>query len=61
MVQATVVASLLYACEVRPFSPASPKAYQAFINRVIRGIAYDPKRGGAVAMDGGVHRRGLEA
>ncbi|CAK0847212.1 unnamed protein product [Prorocentrum cordatum] len=52
VVQATVVASLLYACEVRPFTPASLRAYQLFINRVIRGITYDPKRGGTRAMEG---------
>ncbi|CAK0906058.1 unnamed protein product, partial [Prorocentrum cordatum] len=52
VVQATVVASLLYASEVRPFSPASLKAYQVFLNRAIRGITFDRRRGGTRAMEG---------
>ncbi|CAK0833878.1 unnamed protein product [Prorocentrum cordatum] len=50
--QATVAASFLRAREVRPFTSASLKAYQIFISGVIRGIACDPTRGGARAMEG---------
>lgn len=42
--KATVVASLLYGCEVRWFSTAQIHQYQVFLNRCVRGLVMGPDR-----------------
>ena len=44
LVQATVLASLLYGCETRPFSQADIRKYQVFQNRMVFGLTRQRKR-----------------
>eukprot|EP00959_Pyramimonas_sp_CCMP1952_P273768 5722413-Pyramimonas_sp.AAC.1 len=52
VVQSTVVACLLYGCEVRTCTAQDYKRMQVFVNEIIRWLTWAPETGGMRQMEG---------